>query len=160
VIISQNCVSHPFSRIKRIDQWIVVPDPVSTLSTSAKIGKPAIFQWIGQRAKWKGRCVAGCRRPLVHDVQVGDSPARAAARAAAAAGVPPAAAVEGARGPRAARADGAQGRRRRGRGRSTPPPPPRRATDAARRRGRQTRQRWGGLAGASPPWPPPSMTAP
>jgi len=36
------CLSHPFSRIKRIRQWAVVRDPVLTSTTSAKIGKTAI----------------------------------------------------------------------------------------------------------------------
>ena len=36
------CLSHPFSRIKWIDQWTVDPDPFLTSTTSAKIGKTAI----------------------------------------------------------------------------------------------------------------------
>jgi len=35
------CLSHPFSRMKRIDQWAVDPHPVLTSTTSAKIGKTA-----------------------------------------------------------------------------------------------------------------------
>jgi len=35
-------LSHPFSRIKSIDQWAVDPDPFLTLNTSARIGKTAI----------------------------------------------------------------------------------------------------------------------
>jgi len=36
------CFSHPFSRVKRIDQWAVDPHPVLTSNTSAEIGKTAI----------------------------------------------------------------------------------------------------------------------
>jgi len=36
-------LSHPISRLKSIDQWAVNPDPFLTLTTSAKIGKTAIF---------------------------------------------------------------------------------------------------------------------
>ena len=32
-------LSHPFIRMKFIDQWAVVPDPVLTRTTSARIGK-------------------------------------------------------------------------------------------------------------------------
>jgi len=39
---AKQCLSHPFSRIKWIDQWAVEPDPVLTWTTSAKIGKTAI----------------------------------------------------------------------------------------------------------------------
>ena len=39
---TKQCLSHPFSRIKWIDQWAVEPDPVLTSTTSAKIGKTAI----------------------------------------------------------------------------------------------------------------------
>jgi len=35
-------LSHPFSRIKQIDQWAVDPDPFLTSTTSARIGKTAI----------------------------------------------------------------------------------------------------------------------
>jgi len=37
------CLSHPLGRIKWIDQWAVDPDPVLTVSTSAKNGKTAIL---------------------------------------------------------------------------------------------------------------------
>jgi len=37
-------LSHPFSRIKSFDQWAVDRDPVLTSTTSAKIGKTAIWQ--------------------------------------------------------------------------------------------------------------------
>jgi len=41
-----NCLklflSHPFSRIKLLNQWAVDRDPVLTLTTSAKVGKTAI----------------------------------------------------------------------------------------------------------------------
>jgi len=36
---AKQCLSHPFSRIKWIDQWAVEPDPVLTSTTSAKIGE-------------------------------------------------------------------------------------------------------------------------
>jgi len=36
------CLSHPFSRIQRIDQWDDDPDPILTSTRSAKIGKTAI----------------------------------------------------------------------------------------------------------------------
>jgi len=40
---AKQCLSHPFSRIKWIDQWAVESDPVLTSTTSAKIGKTAIL---------------------------------------------------------------------------------------------------------------------
>jgi len=36
------CLSHPFRRIKGIEQWAVDPDPFLTSTTSAKNGKTAI----------------------------------------------------------------------------------------------------------------------
>jgi len=45
-------LSHPFSRIKSIDQWAVDPYSFLTLTTSAKIGRTAIlrFLWLDLRS--------------------------------------------------------------------------------------------------------------